>query len=100
MILMGYSGAQGTLIYEKNLKSKISCQTPFKLGIGLGRCVSTFCVVFLKHKTTQWRSVGRAPNHLNCLIRIHIRRTDPEAEPGVNILSHSSGVSGVHIGLF
>jgi hypothetical protein len=30
MILMGYSGAQGTLIYEKNLKSKISCQTPFK----------------------------------------------------------------------
>jgi hypothetical protein len=22
--------AQGTLIYEKNLKSKISCQTPFK----------------------------------------------------------------------
>ncbi len=26
---MGCSGAQGTLIYEKNLKS-ISCQTPFK----------------------------------------------------------------------
>jgi hypothetical protein len=30
MILLGYSEAQGTLIYEKNLKSKISCQTPFK----------------------------------------------------------------------
>ncbi len=29
MVLMGYSGAQGTLIYEKNLMSKISCQTPF-----------------------------------------------------------------------
>jgi hypothetical protein len=29
MVLMGYSGAQGTLIYEKNLKAKISCQTPF-----------------------------------------------------------------------
>jgi hypothetical protein len=28
---MGYSGARGTLIYEKNLKAKISCQTPFKL---------------------------------------------------------------------
>jgi hypothetical protein len=27
---MSYSEAQGTLIYEKNLKSKISCQTPFK----------------------------------------------------------------------
>ncbi len=25
---MGYSGARGTLIYEKNLMSKISCQTP------------------------------------------------------------------------
>jgi hypothetical protein len=30
MILMGYSGTRGTLIYEKNLMSKISCQTPFK----------------------------------------------------------------------
>ncbi len=29
MVLMGYSGARGTLIYEKNLMSKISCQTPF-----------------------------------------------------------------------
>ncbi len=27
---MGYSGARGTLIYEKNLMSKISCQTPLK----------------------------------------------------------------------
>jgi hypothetical protein len=29
-ILTEYSEARGTLIYEKNLKSKISCQTPFK----------------------------------------------------------------------
>ncbi len=29
MVLMGYSGARETLIYEKNLMSKISCQTPF-----------------------------------------------------------------------
>ncbi len=35
MILMGYSGAQGTLIYEKNLKSKISCQTPFNKLIAI-----------------------------------------------------------------
>ena len=27
---MGYSGARGKLIHEKNLKSKILCQTPFK----------------------------------------------------------------------
>jgi|LakMenE18May11ns_1017448.scaffolds.fasta_scaffold8815651_1 hypothetical protein len=30
---MGYSGAWGPLIYEKNLMSKISCQTPF-LNLG------------------------------------------------------------------
>ncbi len=29
MILLGKSGAQGTQIHEKKLKSKISCQTPF-----------------------------------------------------------------------
>jgi len=28
---MNYSEARGTLIHEKNLKSKISCQTPFDL---------------------------------------------------------------------
>ncbi len=28
---MAYSGAKGLLICEKNLKSKISCHTPFKL---------------------------------------------------------------------
>ncbi len=27
---MDYSGARGTLIHEKKLRSKISCQTPFK----------------------------------------------------------------------
>jgi hypothetical protein len=28
---MEYLGARGTMIHEKNLKSKIPCQTPFKL---------------------------------------------------------------------
>jgi hypothetical protein len=32
MVLMQYSGARGTLIYEKKLMSKISFQTPFKNG--------------------------------------------------------------------
>jgi hypothetical protein len=32
---MEYLEAWGTLIHEKNLKSKISCQTPFKGKIGL-----------------------------------------------------------------
>ncbi len=30
MTLIGYSGAMGKLTREKNLGSKISCQTPFK----------------------------------------------------------------------
>ncbi len=30
MILMDYSGARGILTHEKKLRSKISCQTPFK----------------------------------------------------------------------
>jgi hypothetical protein len=30
MVLTGYLGARGTLIYEKNLTAKISCQTLFK----------------------------------------------------------------------
>ncbi len=34
MAPMIYLGAWGTLIHEKNLKPKISCQTPFNRGIG------------------------------------------------------------------
>jgi hypothetical protein len=35
---MKYLGAWGTLIHEKNLKSKISCQTPFKsCTVGRGK---------------------------------------------------------------
>jgi hypothetical protein len=29
MVLMGYSGVRGKMIHERNLKLKISCQTPF-----------------------------------------------------------------------
>ncbi len=38
---MEYLGAWGTLIHEKNLKSKISCQTPFKITC---RWFSVFCI--------------------------------------------------------
>ncbi len=33
VVLTGYSGARGALIYEKNLMSKISCQTPFNFTL-------------------------------------------------------------------
>ncbi len=41
-ILMGYSGARGTSIHEKKLKSKISCQTPFKCLTTAPTLVSLF----------------------------------------------------------
>ncbi len=44
---MGYSGAQGTLIYEKNLKSKISCQTPFKHVQNLRNATHKFKVLIV-----------------------------------------------------
>jgi hypothetical protein len=38
---MEYLGAWGTLIHEQNLKSKISCQTPFQEGVlGYYMCMS------------------------------------------------------------
>jgi hypothetical protein len=45
MILMEYSGAQGTLIHEKKLKSKISCQTPFNVRLKM-----SFVNTVLKHE--------------------------------------------------
>jgi hypothetical protein len=42
---MEYLGARGTLIHEKNLKSKISCQAPFNIHskelIAEGRSMSS-----------------------------------------------------------
>jgi hypothetical protein len=48
MVLMGFSGARGTLIYEKNLKSKISCQTPFKDDVN--GFFSTSVIFFMGYK--------------------------------------------------
>jgi hypothetical protein len=36
---MEYLGAWGTLIHEKNLKSKILCKTPFKYFLQGFKCV-------------------------------------------------------------
>jgi hypothetical protein len=37
---MEYLGAWGTLIHEKNLKSKILCQTPYQEGVlGYYMCI-------------------------------------------------------------
>jgi hypothetical protein len=41
---MWYSGARGTLIYEKNLMSKISSQTPFKM------CSDVYLLSHLHHE--------------------------------------------------
>ncbi len=48
---MGYSGAWGTQIYEKNLKAKISCQTPFNTQNGVLRAplppIASLCFYLL-----------------------------------------------------
>ncbi len=46
---MEYLGAWGTLIPEENLKSKISCQTPFKpkKGLFLDRLIDTKILGYL-----------------------------------------------------
>jgi hypothetical protein len=38
---MGYSGARGKLIHEKNLESKNSCQTPFDYYVTAQRNLRT-----------------------------------------------------------
>ncbi len=43
-----YLGAWGTLIHEKNLKSKISCQTPFKQSIFVVDGCILFILYYLK----------------------------------------------------
>ncbi len=47
---MAYSGARETLIFEKNLKSKISCQTPFNTPTSLRLLISYFGII------TFWKS--------------------------------------------
>ncbi len=49
---MEYSGARGTLIHDKKLKSKISCQTPFNILLGLRPKTPyppplTYCTVYV-----------------------------------------------------
>ncbi len=50
---MGYLGARGTLIYEKNLMSKISCQTPFKGTVGGDACLYQSILTGEKNLCTQ-----------------------------------------------
>jgi hypothetical protein len=52
---MEYLGAWGTLIHEKNLKSKTSCQTPFKTPddlkvLYIGKRTKISATLFLKSK--------------------------------------------------
>jgi len=42
---MEYLGAWGTLIHEKNLKSKISCQTPFQDDVNdFSSTLAIYCI--------------------------------------------------------
>ncbi len=89
MIMMRYSEARGTLIYEKNLKPKISCQTPFKyflfaapfqtkctlytshlvnISVRHSRCPATLslaCTHYEGHHHLYWRERGWAWSHIS-----------------------------------
>jgi hypothetical protein len=43
---MEYLGAWGTLIHEKNLKSKISCQTPFNMKMNVLRVRQVWLIIY------------------------------------------------------
>ncbi len=53
---MEYLGAWGTLIHEKNLTSKISCQTPFKIIVFLTLSV---CLFVCTSETQLYRSLSK-----------------------------------------
>ncbi len=48
---MGYSGAQGKLIHEINLKLKISCEPPFKSWNNRGLTFRTFQLTIIFWQT-------------------------------------------------
>ncbi len=69
---MGYSGARGTLIYENNLKAKISCQTPFKAEWkqwNYLRCLLGSEV--LVHEVRDWWGLHRTRHSLHPLTKHH-----------------------------
>jgi hypothetical protein len=67
---MEYLGAWGTLIHDKNLKSKISCQTPFKAGLvnkdtTNKRIYNLYSQVAILNKTSATgRPTGKTQTHL------------------------------------
>jgi hypothetical protein len=54
---MVYSGARGTLIYEKNLKSKFSCQTPFNASYQF----DVASALYLTVKNASYCQLSRSP---------------------------------------
>ncbi len=69
---MEYLGAWETLIHEKNLKSKISCQTPFKIVHLVYRCAGfswcSRCAALIRARcvrpSSSWRNLTRSRRSL------------------------------------
>jgi hypothetical protein len=57
---MEYLGAWGTLTHEKNQKSKISCQTPFKYGVRSPKFILT-PVYSCTHCLPPWLKLPPSP---------------------------------------
>ncbi len=78
---MEYLGAWGTMINEKNLKSKISCQTPFKISMDFllnlkGGCrqiyprlLLNFSTLAAKLSEAGWRRIRK---NSQCRVVLHL----------------------------
>ncbi len=55
---MEYLGARGTMIYEKNFKSKISCQTPFYVALSICFPTHLVCTKQSAFKILGWPLYG------------------------------------------
>ncbi len=65
---MEYSWTRETLIHEKNLKSKISCSTPFKLPWHYSFNCTTFFVMYLRTVYVSFEQTTHAKQLMLCFL--------------------------------
>jgi hypothetical protein len=71
---MGYSGVRGKLIYEKNLKLKILCQTPFQNIIANARGEGIAMYVYLRTEFQQFKQLCGVSFFLFCIFSLGRRQ--------------------------
>ncbi len=80
---MWYSEARGTLIYEKNLKSKISCQTPFNKKYKSSANIKRYWCDHLKldGRLGSFNLLMNISHFLNSILKRHDHKMSIKSEP-------------------